>query len=290
MIQDKFKIIELIDINHNMYLITIESPVDLPPIRISYHIYIYNADDYCRPYSPLFIKDNKMVLAIKKYDGGRISEYLYNKKVGELVKIGYFIEAREYKRNEHKEVLMICGGTGITPMYQILINELGDDFNNKKTNKTTNKTDNMVSSFNNKTGSFNNNSTNFTLLWANKTSNDTFLLSELNKFEKTGRLKLINIFTQENNKNEDNIMNSKLSDDTDNSKTNNNLTNTNSFTMISKKVRELVNNNKYDNFYICGPPGFMKNICGTKTKDKKQGELTGFMKELGFTEKDVHKF
>lgn len=40
---------------------------------------------------------------------------------------------------------------------------------------------------------------------------------------------------------------------------------------------------------VCGPPGFMKAVSGGKTPDYKQGELTGALKELGFTEKNVMK-
>jgi len=41
---------------------------------------------------------------------------------------------------------------------------------------------------------------------------------------------------------------------------------------------------------VCGPPGFMKLISGERTKDFKQGELIGLLKDLGFTEKNVFKF
>jgi len=43
--------------------------------------------------------------------------------------------------------------------------------------------------------------------------------------------------------------------------------------------------------YVCGPPGFYKVISGGKNpKDYSQGELTGFLKELGYTENQVFKF
>jgi cytochrome-b5 reductase len=34
---------------------------------------------------------------------------------------------------------------------------------------------------------------------------------------------------------------------------------------------------------VCGPPGFMEHISGNKTKDFKQGELTGLLKKLGYS-------
>jgi len=43
--------------------------------------------------------------------------------------------------------------------------------------------------------------------------------------------------------------------------------------------------------YVCGPPGFMVAVSGTKNlKDYSQGELTGALKEMGYSEKHVFKF
>jgi cytochrome-b5 reductase len=42
--------------------------------------------------------------------------------------------------------------------------------------------------------------------------------------------------------------------------------------------------------YVCGPPGFMDTVSGNKTKDFKQGEVTGILKQLGFDETMVFKF
>ncbi|KAL0340519.1 UNVERIFIED_CONTAM: NADH-cytochrome reductase-like protein [Sesamum radiatum] len=41
---------------------------------------------------------------------------------------------------------------------------------------------------------------------------------------------------------------------------------------------------------VCGPPGLMKHISGDKAKDRSQGQLTGILKELGYTEDMVYKF
>ncbi|KAI1420174.1 oxidoreductase NAD-binding domain-containing protein [Xylaria sp. FL1777] len=42
--------------------------------------------------------------------------------------------------------------------------------------------------------------------------------------------------------------------------------------------------------FVCGPPGLYKAISGTKTSPKDQGELSGILKELGYTEDQVYKF
>ncbi|XP_021741671.1 NADH-cytochrome b5 reductase-like protein [Chenopodium quinoa] len=41
---------------------------------------------------------------------------------------------------------------------------------------------------------------------------------------------------------------------------------------------------------VCGPPGMMQNISGDKAKDYSQGEVSGILKELGYTKEMVYKF
>ncbi|GAM83106.1 hypothetical protein ANO11243_010920 [Dothideomycetidae sp. 11243] len=42
--------------------------------------------------------------------------------------------------------------------------------------------------------------------------------------------------------------------------------------------------------FVCGPPGLYKAISGTKKSPKDQGELTGYLKELGWNQDQVYKF
>ena len=42
--------------------------------------------------------------------------------------------------------------------------------------------------------------------------------------------------------------------------------------------------------FVCGPPGLMKAISGPKVSPKDQGELSGSLKELGYTAEQVYKF
>ncbi|CAM0879860.1 unnamed protein product [Alopecurus aequalis] len=41
---------------------------------------------------------------------------------------------------------------------------------------------------------------------------------------------------------------------------------------------------------VCGPPGMMNHISGDKAKDYSQGEVTGLLKDLGYTSEMVYKF
>ena len=42
--------------------------------------------------------------------------------------------------------------------------------------------------------------------------------------------------------------------------------------------------------YVCGPPGMMASVCGSKAPDYSQGEVDGHLKALGYTKEQVFKF
>lgn len=41
---------------------------------------------------------------------------------------------------------------------------------------------------------------------------------------------------------------------------------------------------------VCGPPGMMASVSGPKAPDYSQGEVSGLLKELGYTKDNVYKF
>lgn len=42
--------------------------------------------------------------------------------------------------------------------------------------------------------------------------------------------------------------------------------------------------------FVCGPPGLYKALSGTKVSPTDQGELSGILKELGYSQDQVYKF
>jgi cytochrome-b5 reductase len=42
--------------------------------------------------------------------------------------------------------------------------------------------------------------------------------------------------------------------------------------------------------FVCGPPGMMKAISGNKVSPKDQGDLSGALKDLGYSKDQVYKF
>ncbi|THH27932.1 hypothetical protein EUX98_g6261 [Antrodiella citrinella] len=87
-----------------------------------------------RPYTPVSPADHpgELVFLIKRYEGGEMSQHIHALKEGESLAIKGPINKFEYKANQFEEVGMIAGGSGITPMYQILEHALASPENKTK--------------------------------------------------------------------------------------------------------------------------------------------------------------
>ncbi|GAB1524140.1 hypothetical protein RhiTH_007292 [Rhizoctonia solani] len=79
-----------------------------------------------RPYTPVSDpqKEGEVTFVIKRYDTGKLTPYLHNLKPGDKVSVKGPIVKRPWKNNEFEEVVLIAGGSGITPMYQLLTHAL----------------------------------------------------------------------------------------------------------------------------------------------------------------------
>lgn len=107
-----------------------------------------NTDDsmIVRPYTPISTNADigTVDLLIKNYgaQGGLMSRYLHEIKEGDTsiqmkhIPFNVKIQASEFVNNRYEHIVMLVGGTGITPMIQALHAILGDDAG-KKRNKTT---------------------------------------------------------------------------------------------------------------------------------------------------------
>ncbi|KAF8633529.1 hypothetical protein AX15_001334 [Amanita polypyramis BW_CC] len=93
-----------------------------------------NGKPVIRPYTPISPPDLKgeLVLLIKQYENGKGSKYIHSLKEGETLAIKGPISKFPYKVNEFDEVVLIGGGTGITPLYQVLEHALADKSNKTK--------------------------------------------------------------------------------------------------------------------------------------------------------------
>lgn len=123
----KFPLIEKTRISHNtcVYRFGLPRSTDRLGLPIGQHISIgamIDDKEIVRSYTPISTDDELgyFDLLIKTYESGNISRHVESKKIGETIEVrgpkGFF----NYTPNMVKSFGMIAGGTGITPMYQII--------------------------------------------------------------------------------------------------------------------------------------------------------------------------
>ena len=78
---------------------------------------------HARPYSPvstMFDKD-RIEMVVRRYPEGKMSGFIFNLRVGDMMMLkGPLPKMLQYKPNMKKKIGLIGGGTGITPLLQIL--------------------------------------------------------------------------------------------------------------------------------------------------------------------------
>lgn len=135
----EFPLKEKIALSHNtaLYRFGLPHPNDSLGLPVGQHISVMaeiNGKQIMRSYTPSTLDCDKghFDLVVKTYEQGNISRYLSLVTIGQNVKIkgpkGKFV----YKRNLAPHLLMIAGGTGITPMYQIIKSSLMDESDQTK--------------------------------------------------------------------------------------------------------------------------------------------------------------
>ncbi|KAL8125693.1 hypothetical protein AgCh_013091 [Apium graveolens] len=198
-----------------------------------------------RPYTPISDPDanGHFDLLIKVYPGGKMSQHFANLKPGDVVEVkgNKPIEKLRYTPNMKKHIGMIAGGSGITPMLQIIDAILKNSDDNTK----------------------------ISLQYANVSPDDILLKKKLDLLE-------------------DSHPNLKIYYTVD--KPSENWRGGKGYITKDMAVKGLPAPCKDSLILVCGPPGLMNHISGDKAKDRSQGELTGILKELGYTEEMVYKF
>lgn len=108
-----------------------------------------------RPYTPITdVNDKgKFELLVKTYENGKMSKHIKELNVNDTLAFKGPILKWKWTPNEFKEIGLIGGGTGITPLYQVIHEVLKNDSDRTK----------------------------ITLLYGSKSVEDTLLKSELDK-------------------------------------------------------------------------------------------------------------
>ncbi|GFG22436.1 NADH-cytochrome b5 reductase 1 [Aspergillus udagawae] len=117
---------DLLAPNVYRFVFQLPSPTDVVGLPIGQHVAIkatVNGQSVSRSYTPTSNNLDRgfLELVIKCYPDGLLTgQYLANLQVGEKVHFRGPKGAMKYKHNLCKKIGMIAGGTGITPMYQLI--------------------------------------------------------------------------------------------------------------------------------------------------------------------------
>ncbi|KAJ3044503.1 NADH-cytochrome b5 reductase [Rhizophlyctis rosea] len=168
----EFKIREIIPLTHDTSLFRIRSNNrdHLDPLKVPVPSSVVIKDDTCqiaRSYTPITFSYAHFDIIVKRYSEGSVSRFLHSKDVGDTLEVRGPIQAFPYRANLFQEIGMVAGGTGITPMYQLIKRILKDKHDQ----------------------------TRMTLVYANKTVDDILLHSELEQMAKAHPEKLQILYT-----------------------------------------------------------------------------------------------
>lgn len=85
-----------------------------------------------RPYTPTSTNDHRgeFELVVKVYPTGNVSKYLGGLKVGDSIAVKGPFAKLQYKANMKKKIGLIAGGSGITPVMQLLHEILNNPWDN----------------------------------------------------------------------------------------------------------------------------------------------------------------
>lgn len=182
---------------------------------------------------------------MKQYPNGRASTHLHSLTPGQTLTVKAIPEF-PYKPNNYKNLVLVAGGAGITPMFQVLRSVL-DNPEDK---------------------------THVRLIYANKTEADILMRTELDTLAKQHPDRFAATYVVNDSKTTDKGLERGYV--------------TKEILVKALPVRVDGNDVKV---LVCGPPGMMNAVAGMKgARGWKQGKLGGILKDLGLSERQVHKF
>lgn len=198
-----------------------------------------------RPYTP--ISDNEeqgtIQFLIKKYPTGKFGNHIFGLKENDTVSFKGPITKWKWTANQFENVTLIGGGSGITPLYQLLHQITKDPSEKTKVH----------------------------LIYGNKTAQDILLKKELDDIaaKHSDRVKLT-YFLDEGDDSVNNAQVGYITKD-----------------WLKENIPGADNSHQV---FVCGPAPLYDAVSGNKKSPTDQGELTGALKDLGFTKENVFKF
>lgn len=165
--QEKFQSYKLVEVHQETHDVkrfkfALDSPKTVLHLPVASCITLRytaaNGEEVMRPYTPLDLVDGKgsFELLIKCYPNSKMGSHLFSLKVGDTIDAKGPWPSIAIAPSQYNRIGMIAGGTGITPMYQVMRNVLSDDTNTTK----------------------------LSLLFCNKTENDMLLTKDIDTLAK----------------------------------------------------------------------------------------------------------
>jgi len=122
-----FEVANIDEYNHNSKIYTIKVPgqgkLPVSSFILTKAPGVLGKDgkEAVRPYTPINANvDGSLRLLIKSYPDGVMSKHFASLKKGDKIEIQGPLQKLEYKPNEKKEIVLVAGGTGVTPMLQVI--------------------------------------------------------------------------------------------------------------------------------------------------------------------------
>ncbi|KAI6117634.1 ferredoxin reductase-like protein, partial [Pisolithus croceorrhizus] len=121
-------LVESVQTSSDTKLLTLSLPPDSIPMDSQestpiWSVFIKDDDIQVeRPYTPLEGVDESgnMSFWIKKYEHGEVARWLHSKQVGSPIELRGPVKTWTWKDDTWDDIIMVSGGTGITPFYQLL--------------------------------------------------------------------------------------------------------------------------------------------------------------------------
>jgi len=214
-----------------------------------------DVEEVTRPYTP--ISTNADVgyfdLMIKRYDDGLMSKYLHDDlDVGKCMDFWHIDKNVKLQApfDDYDTLILLAGGTGITPMIQALHAILGDNMDGNKDGPKQRKK--------------------VVLLYGSKTQDDILAKPLLDAWAKdhSDQFTFVNVLSEEPDdsswKGPRGFINREL---------------------VEKYVPDPTDPRV--GILVCGPPPLYNSLCGPRDESDK---VTGFLGDMGCTAKQVYKF
>ena len=232
------------------------TPVEVPPIScVMLRARVDEVSDEVavRPYNPITprFSNGSLAFVIREYADGKLSPRLHELRPGDIVEMKGPFEQYRMTADEHagRDVVLIAGGTGVTPCYQLI-----QDLVRRRREGDERRLPARL-----------------LLVFANNSELEILMRQDIEALAESsdGYLQIQYVVKEAPLVPAPNITHGLVT---------------------REYLQRMLPPPERDPFVlVCGPPGMMEAVSGPKTKDRKQGELSGALKALGYREAQVWK-